>query len=128
MVCVAIAAYTTELIFPRTDSALVGNSVCYRNPKAEIRGPRICHSLMGAAISSIMVCMVLMIFDVFIPCVDTMVIIMYLILCITLAYNCTKIYIVCRLSAGPAGQYGFNINFIEFCDIYLGSILYHDFF
>ena len=75
MFCVVIAAYTTEIIVPRTDSATAADIICYNNPKAETSGPRICNSLMGVAISSIMVCMVLMIFDVFIPCVDTKVII-----------------------------------------------------
>ena len=69
--CVVIAAYTTEITFPRTSSAYAASLVCYsRNWKAEKSGPRICHSLMGVAISSILVSMVLMIFDVFIPCVD----------------------------------------------------------
>ena len=76
MVCVAVSAYTTEIRFPRTESALAANLICYGNPKALTSGPRICNSLMGTAISSIMVCMMLMIFDVFIPCVDIKVIIM----------------------------------------------------
>ena len=75
MFCVAIAAYTTEITFASTDSAYVAGHICYQNPKAETSGHRICHSLMGTAISSILLCMVLMIFDVFIPCVDTMVMI-----------------------------------------------------
>ena len=69
-----IAAYTTEITFPSTDNAGAVYAICYANPKAEHSGHRICHSLMAAAISSIMVCMVLMIFDVFIPCLDKMVI------------------------------------------------------
>ena len=68
-----VAAYTTEITFASTDSAGAARQVCYQNPKAETSGHRICHSLMGVAISSIMLCMVLMIFDVFIPCVDPMV-------------------------------------------------------
>ena len=75
MFCVAVAAYTTEITYSNTDSANAAYLICYDNPKALTSGHRICHSLMGAAISSIMVCMVLMIFDVFIPCVDTMVMI-----------------------------------------------------
>ena len=75
MFCVAVAAYTTEITYASTDSASAAYEICYDNPKAEYSASRICHSLMGAAISSIMVCMVLMIFDVFIPCVDTMVLI-----------------------------------------------------
>ena len=75
--CVVIAAYTTEISSQTTDSAYAASHVCYSNPKAEISGGRICHSLIGVAISSILVCMVLMIFDVFIPCVNTKVMIIY---------------------------------------------------
>ena len=70
--CVVIAAYTTEITFQSTHKA---SSVCFTNPGAEKSDARICHSLMGVAISSILVCMVLMIFDVFIPCLDTKVMI-----------------------------------------------------
>ena len=73
--CVVIAAYTTEITFPSTDSARAADRVCFGTPKTEKSGNRICHSLMGVAISSILVCMVLMIFDVFIPCLDTKVMI-----------------------------------------------------
>ena len=73
--CVVIAAYTTEITYPRTGSAYAAHFVCYHNPKADKSGFRICLSLMGVAISSILVCMVLMIFDVFIPCVNTKVMI-----------------------------------------------------
>ena len=69
--CVVIAAYTTEITFPTTDSDEVASDICNYNPKGVASGPRVCHSLMGVAISSILVCMILMIFDVFIPCVDT---------------------------------------------------------
>ena len=68
--CVIIAAYTTEITFARTDSASAARSICYDNPKDQTSSPRICHSLMGVAVSSILVCMVLMILDVFIPCVN----------------------------------------------------------
>ena len=71
-----VAAYTTEITFSSTDSASAAGQVCYNNPKADDSSHRICHSLMGVAISSIMLCMALMIFDVFIPCVDPMVTIM----------------------------------------------------
>ena len=73
--CVVIAAYTIEITFQSTDGAYAASLVCYRNPKADKSGFRICLSLMGVAISSILVCMVLMIFDVFIPCVNTKVMI-----------------------------------------------------
>ena len=73
--CVIISAYTTEITFANTDSATAARLICYGNPKALTSSPRICHSLMGVAISSILVCMVLMILDVFIPCVNTKVMI-----------------------------------------------------
>ena len=65
-----IAAYTVEITFGITTSAADAGKICYDNCEAKTSGWRICFSLMGVAISSIMVCMVLMIFDVFIPCVD----------------------------------------------------------
>ena len=70
-----VAAYTTENKIASTDDAYAANLICYHNPNAKESGHRICHSLMATAISSIMVCMVLMIIDVFIPCVDKMVMI-----------------------------------------------------
>ena len=75
MFCVTVAAYTTEITTPSTHSAGAVYLICYGNPKAETSGHRICHSLMATAISSIMVCMMLMIIDLFIPCVDTKVMI-----------------------------------------------------
>ena len=77
MSCVTVAAYTTEITYSNADrlsSAYAAGVICYHNPNAKDSGHRICHGLMGAAISSIMVCMVLMIIDVFIPCVNTMVV------------------------------------------------------
>ena len=73
--CVVVAAYTIEIRFASTDSAGAAYLICYDNPKALASGHRICYSLMATAISSIMVCMMLMIIDLFIPCVNTMVMI-----------------------------------------------------
>ena len=76
--CIVIAAYTTEIsiyTFQSTNSAYAAHLICYDNPKAETSGFRVCLSLMGVAISSILVCLVLMILDVFIPCVNTKVMI-----------------------------------------------------
>ena len=82
--CVVIAAYTTEIRFGYTTSAQAAYGVCVANPEAATSGIRVCHSLLGVAISSILVCMVLMIFDVFIPCVDkkVMVIINIIVMCL----------------------------------------------
>jgi len=66
---VVIAAYTVEITFGITTSAGAARQICtYCDAKAS--NVRTCFSLMGVAISSIMVCMVLMILDIFIPCVD----------------------------------------------------------
>ena len=79
--CVVISAYTTEIfiMFQYTSSTYYSfdpvAEICYNNPIAKESGHRICHSLMATAISSIMVCMMLMIIDLFIPCVNTMVMI-----------------------------------------------------
>ena len=76
ILCIVIAAFTSEITFGSADVDQSGRSICYANPKAEISGSRICLSLVATAISSIMVCMMLIIFDVLVPCVDTMVKIM----------------------------------------------------
>lgn len=65
--CIVIAAYTTELAFGQTHTDYAVSSICYDNPKAKNRGPRICISLMAGAISSILVAMFLMNFDILIP-------------------------------------------------------------
>ena len=72
--CIVIAACTTELTFGRTHGDKEASRVCYDNPKVKNSGGRICYSLMAGAISSILVAMFLMNFDVFIPCMSKMVI------------------------------------------------------
>ena len=72
---IIIAAYTTEITIGglvATEPSVVAkvSAICYVNPAAEHSDHRICSSLIAAAISSIMVCMILMIFDAFIPCVN----------------------------------------------------------
>ena len=76
MLCIVIAAFTSEITFGGTEVDQSSNPICYDNPKAEHSGTRICLSLVATAISSIMVCMMLIIIDVLVPCVDTMVKIM----------------------------------------------------
>ena len=64
-----IAAYAVETTFGITRSASAAKQICtYCESKTS--NIRTCFSLMGVAISSIMVCIVLMILDIFIPCVD----------------------------------------------------------
>ena len=71
--CVVIIALTIEITngFSSVDKA--ARPICYDNPRAKLSGNRICHSSYAAAISSIMLCVVWMIFDAIIPCVDKMV-------------------------------------------------------
>ena len=71
--CIVIAAFTAEITYGQTDVHYATSRICYYNPKAIHSSHRICFSLLASAISSIMVCMVLMILDVFIPCVEKMV-------------------------------------------------------
>ena len=73
LLCIVIVAFATEITFGSTDVDRTARTICFDNPKAKNSGVRICCSLIAAAFSSIMVCMVLMIFDVLIPCVDAMV-------------------------------------------------------
>ena len=71
--CIVIAAFTADIRFGNTDVDHVAEKICYGNPRAKISGGRICLSLVATAITSIIICVVLMIFDVLIPCVDKMV-------------------------------------------------------
>ena len=71
MFCLVIAAYTTEITFRRTDSVKAAYDVCNFYPNTATTNQHACLNLMSVAISSILVCMVLMILDVFIPCVNT---------------------------------------------------------
>ena len=66
---IVIAAFTTELIHGKTQVDEAASSVCYYQ-RGDIH---ICIGLVAVAISSIMVCMMLMILDVLIPCVNKMV-------------------------------------------------------
>jgi len=78
MFSIVIAAYISELTFTstypttplRTPSA---SSVCYDNPAAAQSGHRICLNGVAASVSSILVCMMLLTFDAFIPCLNKMV-------------------------------------------------------
>ena len=73
--CIVIAACTTDFTYGYTHSDRAASRICYDNPKAKSSGHSICHSLMAEAISSILVAMFLMNFDVFIPCMNKMVMI-----------------------------------------------------
>ena len=72
--CIVIAACTTEFIYGRTYVDNAATRICYEHPKVKHGDARICHGLMAGAISSILVAMFLMNFDVFIPCMGKMVI------------------------------------------------------
>ena len=73
---VIIIAYTTEITSGHTNSDKAAFLICYDNPRARHSDHRICHSLMAEAIASILISMMLMNFDVFIPCINKMVIIL----------------------------------------------------
>ena len=73
---VIIIAYTTEITYGHTNSDKAAFLICYNNPRARNGDHRVCHSLMAAAVASILVSMMLMNFDVFIPCINKMVIIL----------------------------------------------------
>ena len=73
--CIIIAACTTEFTYGRAHNDKEAGRICYDNPKVKNSSARICRSLMAEAISSILVAMFLMNFDVFIPCMNKMVMI-----------------------------------------------------
>ena len=86
--CIVIAACTTEFTFGSTHVDDDASNICYDNPKVEHSGTRICHSLMAGAISSILVAMFLMNFDVFIPCMDKMVMTIIIYICMYIHAYC----------------------------------------
>ena len=67
---IVIASFTVELTYTNTDRDLcVSQVICYGNPHTLSSGHRICHNGIAAAVSSILACMILLLFDVFVPCV-----------------------------------------------------------
>ena len=69
---IVIAAYTAELVGTRADPIVPSTVICFGNQYKE-SAHRVCKNGIAAAISSILVCMMLLMFDVFIPCLDKMV-------------------------------------------------------
>jgi len=67
---VIIAAYTTELSFTSAEPIIPSRLICYANGGAEKSDHRVCSNGIAAAISSILVSMMLLMFDAFIPCLD----------------------------------------------------------
>ena len=70
---VVIVGYTSELAFTNAEPMIPSRYICYSNPGAYQSGHHICNNGVAAAVSSILVCMMLLNFDVFIPCLDKMV-------------------------------------------------------
>ena len=73
MFSIIVAAYISELRFTTANAIYPSTAICYDNPAAEHSDYRICHNGIAAAVSSILVCMVLLILDLFIPCLDKVV-------------------------------------------------------
>ncbi|XP_065914573.1 uncharacterized protein [Dysidea avara] len=69
---VVIVGYTSELAFTNAEPMIPSRYICYSNPGAYQSGHHICNNGVAAAVSSILVCMMLLNFDVFIPCLDKM--------------------------------------------------------
>ena len=90
--CIVIAACTTEFIYGRTRVDIAATRICYEHPKVKHGDVRICHGLMAGAISSILVAMFLMNFDVFIPCMGKMVITIIIICVYTYIHNYMHAY------------------------------------
>ena len=65
--------FTSELLFSEESNLNPAAFMCYANSGAEKSDHRICHNGIAAAVSSILVCMMLLIFDTFIPCLNKMV-------------------------------------------------------
>ncbi|XP_065896346.1 uncharacterized protein [Dysidea avara] len=68
---IVIAAYTAELVGTQADPIVRSTVICFGNQYKE-SAHRVCKNGIAAAISSILVCMMLLMFDVFIPCLDKM--------------------------------------------------------
>ncbi|XP_065905153.1 uncharacterized protein [Dysidea avara] len=69
---VVIVGFTSELLFSEESNLNPAAFMCYANSGAEKSDHRICHNGIAAAVSSILVCMMLLIFDTFIPCLNKM--------------------------------------------------------
>jgi len=67
---IIIAAYTTEVLFTRSDPIFPSAEVCYLNDAAQKSDYRICHNGIAVAVSSILICMMLLTFDTIIPCLN----------------------------------------------------------
>ena len=70
---VVIAGFISEAAFTSSDPIVPSAIICYNNGGAFKSGHRICHNGLAAAIASILVCMMLLIFDAFVPCLNRMV-------------------------------------------------------
>jgi len=72
MTACAIAAYRVELFFAiAVENSDLPTEVCKHVDKDEYRGDRICNNAIGAAISTIIVTVVLLVIDMLVPCLNT---------------------------------------------------------
>ena len=63
----------SEAAFTSSEPIVPSAIICYNNGGAFKSGHRICHNGLAAAITSILMCMMLLIFDTFIPCLNKLV-------------------------------------------------------
>lgn len=68
-----MAAYRVELYSSASvNGTNLPTEICHYNENNnEYRGDRICNNAIGAAVSTVIVAVVLMIIDLLIPCIDT---------------------------------------------------------
>ena len=73
LVASGVAAYRVELYSSTfVNGANLPTKICHYNETSnEYRGDRICNNAIGAAVSTVIVAVVLMIIDLLIPCIDT---------------------------------------------------------
>ena len=73
LVASGVAAYRVELYSSTfVNGADLPTEICHYNENSnEYRGDRICNNAIGAAVSTVIVAVVLMIIDLLIPCIDT---------------------------------------------------------
>ena len=73
LVASGVAAYRVELYSSTfVNGTDLPTQICHYNENSnEYRGDRICNNAIGAAVSTVIVAVVLMIIDLLIPCIDT---------------------------------------------------------
>jgi len=95
---IVIVSYTVELTYVQPTNndfdIVASNLICYENPHTMSSGHRICHNGVAAAVSSILVCIILLIIDAFIPCVHDKVCVLENTKCLKCIYIIPSNYIL----------------------------------